>query len=66
MRRNGDTEEQWCSVWTLVDNREKSSLLGNLISDQSREKGFFIGAASKCDQLLRCLRLVQIYHLNDI
>ena len=29
VRRNGDTEEQWCSVWTLllVDNREKSSLL---------------------------------------
>ena len=36
------------------------------ISNQSREKGFFIGAGSKCAPLLRCLRLVQIHNISPL
>ena len=56
------------SPWMeLVDNREKFSLLANSRSlIRVVRKVFFIGAASKCAPLLRCLRLVQIHNISPL
>ena len=56
------------SPWMeLVDNREKFSLFANSRSQiRVVRKVFFIGAASKCAPLLRCLRLVQIHNISPL
>ena len=61
----------WLLQWFTMDGVGRQSrkvlfVCQLKISNQSREKGFFIGAASKCAPLLRCLRLVQIHNISPL